>query len=96
MKKFATLAGPALLVATLAACSPAAQNETAQAADTVSADANATFGEAINDTDAAADRAFGSAEATMDNTSAAIGNATDDAVDTTGAALKDAGNSIED
>ena len=92
MKTLFSLAGVALL----AACSPAAQNETAQAADQMSDDANATFGEAINDTDAAADRAFGSAEATMDNSAAALSNAADDAADTTGEALKDAGNAIAD
>ncbi|MEN2784996.1 hypothetical protein ACFOKI_14810 [Sphingomonas qilianensis] len=96
MKKFIAPVLIGAVAAMLAACSPAAQNETAQAGDQIAADANATFGEAINDTDAAADRAFGSAEATMDNSAATLGNAADDAADATGAALKDAGNAIED
>lgn len=94
MKKFALL--PLLAIAALAACTPAAKNETAQAADTIAADANATMSQAINDTDAAADRAFGAAEATIDRSGAAVGNAADKAADETGNALKDAGNAIQD
>ena len=92
MKKSIALA----LVVSLAACSQKAQNEANEAADTISADANATMGEAVNDTDAAADKALGSAEATMDNSAAAIGNASDAARSKAGEALKDAGNEIEE
>lgn len=96
VKKFIT---PAIVIASavaLAACSPAAKNETAEAADQIGADANATLSQAIDDTDAAANRAFGAAETKLDNASAAIGNAADHAADKTGAALKDAGNAIEE
>jgi hypothetical protein len=85
-----------IAVAALSACSPKAQNETAEAADTIAADANATMAEGVSDVNAAADKAFGSAEATMDNGAAAIGNATDDARLKTGEAMKDAGNVIEE
>src|SRR3569623_3349125 len=50
------LAGLALLA--VAACSPKAQNETAEAADTVAADANAALVQASNDVEAASDRAL--------------------------------------
>lgn len=92
-------AAPFLLLITaagLAACSHKARDETADAANTMGADANATMSEAVNDTDAAADKAFGASEATIDNGASAIGNAADSAADTTGNALKDAGNEIED
>ena len=67
----------------LAACSQKAQNETAEAADTMAADANATMGEAVNDIDAATDSALGAAGNSMDaagdkiDNAAAIGNGTD-------------------
>lgn len=60
----------------LAACSPKAQNETADAADAITADANATMQTAINDVDAASDRAFGAAQ----NAAQPVGNAIDAAV----------------
>ncbi|MEO9132384.1 MAG: hypothetical protein ABI240_14405 [Sphingomonas sp.] len=85
MEKFIALA----LILGLAACSHKAQNEASQAADTIAADANATMGEAVNDTDAAAAKALGAGEATVDN-------ATDAARGTAGQALKDAGNEIEE
>jgi hypothetical protein len=89
---------PLILVAALglAACSPKAQNETAEAANTIAADANATMAEAVKDTDAAANQAFGAAENSMDNASAKIGKATKDAKADAAGALKDAGNDIED
>ncbi|MDB5703577.1 MAG: hypothetical protein JWN66_693 [Sphingomonas bacterium] len=96
MRKYWVLPLALTAVLGLAACSPKAQNETAEAADTIAADANATMSEAVNDTNAAADKAFGSAEATMDNSAAAIGNATDSAMDRTGNAMKAAGDEIED
>ncbi|MEO5492478.1 MAG: hypothetical protein ABIR08_00450 [Sphingomonas sp.] len=85
---------PLALVATLglAACSQKAQDETATAANTMSADANATMAKAANDVDAAADKAFGAAENGMDK----VGNTVDRTKDKTGAALKDVGNEIED
>jgi len=95
MKKFLILP-IALAAAGLTACSPAAKNETAEAADTIAADANATMEETIKDTDAATDNALGAAEATLDNGAAAVGGATDKALDKTGQAMKDAGNAIED
>ena len=88
MQKFVALA----LVIGLAACSPKAQNEASQAADTIAADANATMGEAVNDTNAAADKALGAGEATLNSAAAAADGARAKA----GEALKDAGNEIED
>lgn len=61
----------------LAACSPNAQNETSEAAEAITADANATMGEAINDTEAAADQAFGAAENAIDRAGQKIGNVAD-------------------
>ncbi|MDB5674783.1 MAG: hypothetical protein JWM65_1765 [Sphingomonas bacterium] len=88
------LAGLALLA--IGACSPKAQNETAEAADTVAADANATMVQAANDVDAAADRAFGSGEARIDNGAEAIGNAADKAKKGAGQAMRDMGNEIDE
>jgi hypothetical protein len=85
MKTFVALA----LILGLAACSHKAQNEASEAADTIAADANATMGEAVNDTDAAAEKALGSGEAI-------VNNATDTARGKAGEALKDAGNEIEE
>ncbi len=76
----------------LAACSQKAQDEAATAANTMSADANATMTKAVNDTQAATDKAFGAAENSMDK----IDNAARDAKNKAGAALKDVGNEIED
>lgn len=80
----------------LAGCTKQAQNETAQAADTVAADANATADEAIKDTDAATDAALGAAQTRIDKAGDVIGNKLDRTADKTGAALKDVGNEIED
>jgi hypothetical protein len=88
------LAGLALLA--VAACSPKAQNETAEAADTVAADANATMVQASNDVEAASDRAFGAGEARIDNGAEAIGNAADRGKHATGEAMRDMGNEIDD
>ena len=85
MKTFVALA----LILGLAACSHKAQNEASEAADTIAADANATMGEAVNDTNAAADKALGAGEAAVDN-------AADAARGKAGEALKDAGNEIEE
>jgi septal ring-binding cell division protein DamX len=84
---------PALAVALLAiGCSHHAQNETAEAANAVAADANVTMQGAVNTVDSATDRAFGAAEATMND----VGNAADRAKHKTGDELKDAGNEIEE
>ena len=69
----------------LAACSPKAQNETAEAANAIAGDANATAAKAIDDTDAA----LGAAESRMDNAGAVLSNKA-------GETLKDAGNEIEE
>ncbi|MBN8816785.1 MAG: hypothetical protein J0J06_15230 [Sphingomonas sp.] len=76
----------------LAACGQKAQDETAGAANTLSADANATMAKAASDVDAAADKAFGAAENSMDK----VGNVATDARKKAGAAAKDVGNEIED
>ncbi len=77
MKRTTTIALMAMAVIGLAACSPKAQNETAEAADAISADANATMTEAVNDTEAASDKAFGATENAMDSASDKIGNVAD-------------------
>ncbi len=59
---------------TLGGCSTSAGNETAEAAETITADVNATMGEAVSDVDAATAQAFGQAESAMNNASAASGN----------------------
>lgn len=86
----------ALAGLSLAACSPEARNDSAEAADTIAADTNATMREAVDDVDAASERAFGSAESAIDNNGDAIGNAADRAADRTGEALRDAGNEISE
>ena len=81
---------PLAAVATLglAACSDNAQNETAEAAEAVGADVNATMGEAAADVEAATEGAIDSAENAADRAGAAIesgadraGNAADAAGD---------------
>ena len=57
MKKFAVIAAVAA-AASLAACTPAAKNETAEAANVVASDINATAADAINSVDAATDNAM--------------------------------------
>ena len=82
----------ALTALALAACSPKAQNEVAEAANAVEADANATTAEAVSDTDAA----LGAAESRIDKAGDVLGNKADRVADTTGAALKDLGNEIQE
>ena len=77
MKKLTNATIMAAAAIGLAACSPNAQNESAEAAEAITADANATMGEAINDTDAAADQAFGAAENAIDRAGVKIGNVAD-------------------
>ena len=88
MRKIFVLPVTFLALVALAGCSPKAKNETAEASDTVTADANASMVEAASDTEAAADRAFGSGEAMIDNGTAAAGKA--------GQAAKNLGNEIEE
>lgn len=105
MKRLATTALIAAAAA-LAACSPKAQNETAEAGNAIGADISATTGNAINDVEAATDSALGSAEATLDNAGAkmergadragdSIENGADRAAAATGEALTDAGNAMK-
>ncbi len=82
----------ALSALALAACSPKAQNEVAEAANAVEADANATGAEAVSDTDAA----LGAAESRIDDAGTVLGNKADRVADKTGAALKDLGNEIQE
>ena len=81
-----------LSVLALGACSPKAQDETAEAMNAVAGDANATAAKAIDDTDAA----LGAAESRIDNAGDVLGNKADRVADKTGAALKDVGNEIHD
>lgn len=94
MKKLAALLVVAAAIG-LAACSPKAQNETAEAADAITADANATMSEATKDVDAAGDRALGG----MDNAVDAVGNTIDDATakgkEKASQSLRDASNAID-
>ena len=61
----------------LAACSDKAQNETAEAAEAIGADANATMSEAADDVEAATDGALGAAENAADRAGNAIGEGAD-------------------
>ncbi len=85
---------PLALVAALglAACGHKAQDEAALAANTMSADANATMAKANRDVDAATDQAFGAAENSMDN----VGKVATDAKNKAGAALKNSNEEIQD
>ncbi|WP_374146480.1 hypothetical protein [Sphingomonas sp. 28-63-12] len=74
MRSMITMALFATAAIGLSACSPKAQNETAEAADAITADANATMMEAKNDTEAASDQAFGAAENAMDRGSEKLDN----------------------
>ena len=89
-------AATALAIASLlAACSPAAQNEAAEAADAIAADANATMREAVSDIDAASDKAFGAAENAIDSVGNSIYAATAKGKAKTSEALRDAADAIE-
>ncbi len=69
---------PILFVAfALAACSTKARDDTAQAADSIAADANATMATAVNTVDADTDRALGAAERDDGNVRAAVERAGD-------------------
>ena len=85
----------ALLAIAATGCSQQAQDNAAQAADSIAADANATAAKAIKDTDAATDAALGAAEARIDKTGDVIGNKVDRATEKAGKGLKDLGNEIE-
>lgn len=96
MKKVTpTILSAALMAIGLAACSPQAQNETAEAADAITADANATMREAVKDVDAASDRAFGAAENAFDSVGNSIDNATEKGKAKTGEALRDAADAVD-
>ena len=69
------LAAPVALL--LAACSAKARDDTAQAADSIGADANATMATEVNTVDAATDRALGAAEGGDANVRTAARNAGD-------------------
>ena len=90
---------PAMIVA---GCSERSQDATANAADSVSADANATSRKAVGDVDAATDRAVNAAQNAMDGARPAVNGAMDNvgraarrAQHNTGKLLKDAGNAME-
>ncbi|HVF95400.1 MAG TPA: hypothetical protein VM900_13890 [Sphingomonas sp.] len=98
---------PAVVALALSACGQQAQNETAEAGESIAADANATTRNAIQDVDAASDAALGSAEASMDNSGArfeagarrtgdALANSADLAADEAGNVLERAGASLKD
>ncbi|WP_137899119.1 hypothetical protein [Sphingomonas sp. 2SG] len=88
MKRLLILAAP--LAVGLAACSQNAQNETADAANAIAADTEATTRNAVSDVDVATDRAFGSAERHIDNAGDHLDNAAahaDDRLDRAGDAI---------
>ena len=99
MKK--TIALVTVLAATvgLAACSPKAQNETAEAGNAMMSDVNATTADAVNSVDAATDNAMGAVAGAADNASAKIANSADSAAAkmkaATGEAMTDAGNHMK-
>ena len=100
MRKLPLLLVPALLAA--GACSKNTQDASANLADSVSADANATTQNAIDDVNAATDRAMNAAQnatdqatPTLNHAVEGVNNAADRAQHATGKALKDAGNAIE-
>ena len=80
MKKAILLPVAALAAFGLSACSQKAQNETAEAADSIAADVNATTSEAVQDVEAATDKALGAASNTIDDAGNAV-DATGDSVD---------------
>ena len=94
MTKAIILPLAAMALIGLGGCSPKAQNETAEAANTIAADANATMGSAINDVDAASEQAFGAAENKIDHAGDTIANAADDAGDKIDRAGKAARNEL--
>lgn len=75
----------------LAACSEKAKNETAEAANAIGADANATMGEAVQDVQSATESALGTAENAADN----LGNAIDAGADKVGNAVDAAGKELK-
>lgn len=75
----------------LAACSDKAQNEAAEAANAIGADANATMGEAVQDVEAATTSALGAAENAADS----IGNTVDEGADKVGNAVDAAGDELK-
>jgi hypothetical protein len=81
------------VIALLAACSPKAQDETADAGNLIAADADASMNQAASDVSNAADRDFGAAEARIDNGGDVADNADDD--DDQGTSTG-AGNDVED
>jgi len=93
--KFLAIATGLTAAVALAACSPNAQDQSAEAANAIGADVSATTGNAVDDVDAATDEALGSAEATIDNAGADLERGADDAAAATGEALTDAGNSLK-
>jgi len=101
MKKAFILATTAAAALGLAACSDNAQQESAEAANAIAADTEATMGEAADDLEAATDSALGSAEAGIDQAGQSIENgadATGRAIGNTTAAagreLEEAGNDM--
>ncbi|HEY0624395.1 hypothetical protein [Sphingomonas sp.] len=75
----------------LAACSEKAQNETAEAANAIGADANATMGEAVQDVQSATESALGTAENAADS----IGNTVSEGADKVGNAVEAAGDELK-
>jgi len=81
--------------ATLGACTPKAQNATAEAANAVVTDVNATAAAAVNSVDAATDNAMNKISNAADVGTHKIDSAADKVTSAAGNALTDAGNSIK-
>lgn len=75
----------------LAACSDKAQNESAEAANAIGADVNATMGEAVKDVESATDSALGTAENAADG----LGNTLGEGADRVGNAADAAGEELK-
>lgn len=75
----------------LAACSDKAQNEAAEAANAIGADANATMGEAVQDVQDATESALGTAENAADS----LGNTVSEGADKVGNAVEAAGDELK-
>ena len=106
MKKTIALVTVLTVAMGLAACSPKAQNETAEAGNAVLSDVNATAAGAVDTVDAATDNAIDAPENSMDRMGTAADNAADKAARAagtaadrmkaaTGEAMTDTGNAMK-
>lgn len=100
--KFALISALAVSTIALAACSQRSQDASANAADSIAADTNATTRKAVDDVNAASDRALGAAQNAIDDARPSANHAADSidrgidrASNATGNALERAGHSLK-